>query len=197
MAIEILAASKGLAAKEIYSMVDTHMTDSTEHNKQIAPILAELYDLEKPAGQIFCNTHTTLGFSSAMNKVMRNIDSGMHLEEVVQSFMVDLDYDSKNSSVAGQALDMMLRIVAPEYSHKPWNRHGQFMVYMKERQLDGHLFCYKDARFGCLSKAAAIALYNFENISMFLEDFPDITNRLACLVIRGLYYSQTLYFNRL
>ena len=96
--------------------------------------------------------------------------------------MVDLDYDTKNSSVAGQALDMMLRLVAPEYAHKPWNRNKQYRQYLQERDLDGHLFAYKDARFGCLSKAAAVALYNFDNIQNFLEDFPDINNRLACLV---------------
>ena len=38
----------------------------------------------------------------------------MEAEEVVKTFMVDLDYDTKNYSVAGQALDMMLRLVAPE-----------------------------------------------------------------------------------
>ena len=182
MGMEVLAASKGMSAREVYQMVDVHMTDSVEHNKGISPLLAELYDLDTQAGQIFCNTHTTLGFSSGMNKVMRNVESGMKMEEVVKSFMVDLDYDTKNSSIAGQALDMMLRLVAPEYSHKPWNRYSQFMVYLKERGLDGHLFAYKDARFGLLSRAAGIALYNYDNISSFLDDFPDINNRLACLV---------------
>ena len=182
MGLEVLAASKGMSAREVYQMVDVHMTDSVEHNKGISPLLAELYDLDTQAGQIFCNTHTTLGFSSGMNKVMRNVESGMKMEEVVKSFMVDLDYDTKNSSIAGQALDMMLRLVAPEYSHKPWNRYSQFMVYLKERGLDGHLFAYKDARFGLLSRAAGIALYNYDNISSFLDDFPDINNRLACLV---------------
>ena len=162
MGMEVLAASKGLTAREVYQMVDVHMTDSTEHNKGISPLLAELYDLDTQAGQIFCNTHTTLGFSSAMNKVMRTIESDMHLEEVVKGFMVNLDYDTKNSSVAGQSLDMMLRLVAPEYSHKPWSRHRQFMVYLKERGLDGHLFCYKDARFGCLSKAAAVNCHHMD-----------------------------------
>ena len=114
--------------------------------------------------------------------MLRLVEAGMHLEEVVKTFMVDLDFDTKNSSVAGQALDMILRLVAPEYSHKPWNRNKQYKVYLQERDLDGHLFAYKDARFGCLSKAAAVALYNFDNISNFLEDFPDINNRLACLV---------------
>ena len=91
MGMEILAACKGTTAKEIYRQVDVHMSDSTQHNKGIAPILAELYDLEKEAGQIFCNTHTTLGFSAAMNKVMRMLEAGMKLEEVVQSFMVNLE----------------------------------------------------------------------------------------------------------
>ena len=186
MGMEVLAASKGMSAREVYQMVDVHMTDSVEHNKGISPLLAELYDLDTQAGQIFCNTHTTLGFSSGMNKVMRNVESGMKMEEVVKSFMVDLDYDTKNSSIAGQALDMMLRLVAPEYSHKPWNRYSQFMVYLKERGLDGHLFAYKDARFGLLSRAAGIALYNYYNISSFLDDFPDINNRLACLVREGM-----------
>ena len=57
-----------------------------------------------------------------------------------------------------------------------------FKASLRERNCDGHLFSYKEARFGCLSKAAAVALYNFDNISSFLEEFPDINNRLACLV---------------
>ena len=141
MALEILAASKKLEAKDIYSQVDAHMTDSTEHNKGIAPILAELYDLEKPAGQLFCTTHTTLGFSSAMNKVLRLIESGMQLDEVVQTFMVDLDYDTKKSSIAGQSLDMVLRLVAPEFAHKPWNRNAQFLVYLKEKDCEAWAKC--------------------------------------------------------
>ena len=50
MGLEILAASKGLKSKDIYSMVDSHMTDSTEHNKGISNCLAKFYDLDKPEG---------------------------------------------------------------------------------------------------------------------------------------------------
>ena len=76
MGMEILAASKSMSSKEIYSLVDVHMANSTAHNKEIASCLAELYDLDTPAGQIFCNTHTTLGFASGMNKVLRLVESG-------------------------------------------------------------------------------------------------------------------------
>ena len=57
MGMEILAASKGMSSKEIYSLVDVHMADSTAHNKEIASCLADLCDLDTQAGQIFCNTH--------------------------------------------------------------------------------------------------------------------------------------------
>ena len=51
-------------------------------------MLAELYGIDKQARQIFCNTHTTLGFSCGMNKVMRNMEWGMKMEEVVKYFRV-------------------------------------------------------------------------------------------------------------
>ena len=80
-----------------------------------------MYDLEKPAGQIFCGSHTTLGFSSVMNKVMRQVEAEMKMEQVLKGFMVDMECHSKNPSVAGQALDMCLKLVGPEYAHKHWN----------------------------------------------------------------------------
>ena len=40
-----MAASKGMSAREVYQMVNVHMKDSTEHNKGIFPLLAEVYDL--------------------------------------------------------------------------------------------------------------------------------------------------------
>ncbi|QQP53027.1 Hypothetical protein FKW44_005350 [Caligus rogercresseyi] len=141
-----------------------------------------MYNLETPAGQIFCGTHTTLGFSSAMNKVMRLVEADMKMEQVLQSFMVDLDVDSKNASVAGQALDMCLKLVAPEYSHKPWNRYREFLLFLEQRQVSSVLFSYKDSRFGCLSRAAAVLIYHFNHLTEFLSQNPHINNRLACLV---------------
>ena len=88
MAMEILAAIRGVEAKEIYKLLDTNMTDSTEHKKGFAAFLAEIYDLEKPAGQLYCGTHTTLGFAAAMNKVMRHLEAKMRMENMTQSFML-------------------------------------------------------------------------------------------------------------
>ena len=94
-----------------------------------------MYDLETPAGQIFCGTHTTLGFSSAMNRVMRLVESEMKLETLVKSFMVDLDVDTKNSSVAGQAVDMCQKLVTPELSHKLRNKNREFLQFLETKNV--------------------------------------------------------------
>ena len=57
MGFEILASVIGVKAEEVYKLVDTHMTDSTAHNKGLANLQAEMYNLETPAGQLFWDTH--------------------------------------------------------------------------------------------------------------------------------------------
>ena len=96
--------------------------------------------------------------------------------------MVGLELDSKHGSMAGQSLDMMLRLVAPEYKHKSWNYYGTYIHYLQERGLDITLFSYKDHRFGCLSRASAVLLMNYDHIEGFLSTNPQISNKLACLI---------------
>ena len=77
---------------------------------------------------------------------------------------------------------MCLKMVAPEYSHKPWNRHKEFIYFLEQRNVSSVLFAYKDNWFGCLSRAAAVLVYNFDHLVEFLNQNPHINNRLACLV---------------
>ena len=182
MGMEILSAVSRQPVKELLSLVDTLLTDSVEHNKGVNQILAEMYNLEKPVGQIFCGTHTVLGFSNTMNKLVMEIELNMKLETILSGFMVSIELDSKNGSLAGQALDMMLKLVAPEYKQKSWNYFGLYTNYLEQRELDLTLYSYKDHRFGCLSRAAAVLLNNFEHLAGFLSDNPHISNKLACLV---------------
>ena len=96
--------------------------------------------------------------------------------------MIDLDFDSKHCSVRGQACDVSLRLVAPEFLHKPWNYHESFLKYLRDRSAELVLFDYKDQRFGCLSRACAVIVYIKTYLVDWLDENPDITNRLACLV---------------
>ena len=86
MAFSMLAAVRGVETAEIYKLIDLHMTDGTEHNKGFALILAEMYSLDKPAGQLFCSSHTTLGMAQALNKVMRYLEADMELEKLVDIY---------------------------------------------------------------------------------------------------------------
>ena len=90
LGFEILAAVKKEPVEDIYRLVDTHMTDSTSYNKGFADILADLHNLAEPAGQLFCGSHTTLGFSSAMNKVVKMLETDMKVETILSKFMVGI-----------------------------------------------------------------------------------------------------------
>lgn len=179
--MQMMAAARGCKAEEVYKQLDTHMGDSVEHNKGFAVILQELYNLESPAGQLFCGTHTTLGFAAGMNKCLRQLESEMKTEQVLKGFMVDLEIDSKNSSLAGQALDICLKLVAAEYAHKPWNRYKEFLLFLQQKGISSPLFAYKDSRFGCLSRAAAVLLHIYPYLLEYLDQNPGVNNRLACL----------------
>ena len=146
MGLEILAAVSGKEVKELAAQIDTLLTDSVDHNKNVNIILQDLYDLEKAAGQLFCGVHTVLGFSNGMNKVVIEVELKMKLENLLSKFMCAMELDSKNGSLAGQALDMMLKLFAPEYKHKSWNYFGLFNHYLEQRDVPLTLFSYKDHR---------------------------------------------------
>ena len=180
MGLEILAVCSRELLESLASKLDTLMTDSVKHNKSVNSILASLYSLDTIPGQIFCGSHTVLGFSDKMDKIVSKIEENMKLELIVTKFMVAIDLDSKHHSLASQALDMCLKLVAPEYVQKPWNYYKQYKCYLVGRGIEVSLFSYKDHRFGCLSRAAAVLLHNFDHLSSFLEDNPNISNKLAC-----------------
>ena len=47
MGMEMVAAVRGMKVEEIYKVVDTHITDSTEHKiKDLLSFWAEMYNLE-------------------------------------------------------------------------------------------------------------------------------------------------------
>ena len=110
MGLEILSAVSGVAVAELAGQVDTLLTDSTEHNKGVNVIVQELYELDKPAGQIFCGTHTTLGFSNAMNSMVLRVELKMGLDKVLSNFMCSMELDT-------------------EFKHNSWNYFGQFTLF--------------------------------------------------------------------
>ena len=116
-----------------------------------------------------------------MDQKVTVIENDMKVHEEIKKFMVDIDLVSKNGSVAGQGLDIMLWLVAPEYAHKPWNYYQLFISFLNQREVEITLFAYIDHRFGYLSRAAAVLIQNMP-LNEFLNNNPNINNKLACLV---------------
>ena len=54
-----------------------------------------------------------------------------------------MDLDSQNGSLAGQACDMMLKLFAPEYQHKPWNYYGSVVNYLEEGRGKENSLCVR------------------------------------------------------
>ena len=76
----------------------------------------------------------------------------------------------------------MLHPIAPEFSNKQCNYYRQLKKHLENDDLPVVMFAYKEQWFGCLSHAAAVLVFLLPHLRLFLEDNPNITNRLACIV---------------
>ena len=166
----------------LYSKVDLHMTDSVSHNKFLYEDVPKLFDLDHTVGQIFCATHTGLGLCRSLNKNIHIIEQSVGISNVLDGFVVQIEFESKNGSIVGQFVDCITRLVGIELKHKPWNRGEEFKRFCTEQDVCYEMFLYKDERFGCYPKACAVCIYSKEVLQNFLMTNTNIDNRLACLV---------------
>ena len=77
-----------MSAEEIYSKIDVHMTESRSHNKGIAKNLGETFHRKEIAGQIFCDSHTTLGFDKGIAKTIHTIENKMGMQNIFSGFLL-------------------------------------------------------------------------------------------------------------
>ena len=180
--LEILAAAGGTSASEVYKSIDCHMTDSVSHNKHIAADLAEMFDRDQPAGQVFCNIHTSLGISRAINSGLSEIEAEMGVENIFKSVLVEVTYEKKHGSVVAQAVYAVLALIDAEHSAKTWNKHAEFLSWLKQHDIEPHFFQYRDDRFDGLAHGCALVLYLWDHVFAWLSERTDINNRLACYV---------------
>ena len=76
------------------------MTDSTAHNKGMAAALATKLDRDDIAGQIFCNSHTTLQFVCGMSQIITGIEDKTGTNNPFNGFLLDLDIDSLDQTTS-------------------------------------------------------------------------------------------------
>ena len=179
---QMLEAASQHKSADLYETVDLHMTDSTAHNKGVAAATAQLMGRKDPAGQLFCNPHTALGFDSGFQSVINKIEVDMGMENIFNGFLLDVSIDQNSEAVSVTFVSWILSLFGPDLIQKPWNYHEDFEIFMKRQGQKTHLFHMKDGRFGLLSQCSAIICYHWEDFTDFLDQHDYTTNKLACLV---------------
>ena len=180
--IEILAIASEESPEVLYEAVDVHMTDSVSHNRKISTNLQEKYKREKPAGQVFCNAHTSLGMIHAINERISEIEQQMGVNNIMKSVLVEVVYEKKHGSVLAQSVYSTLALVDKEHSAMSWNYHTDFLDFLKRHGIKSHLFPYKDSRFDGLPRACGVLLFHWTHIQEWLKERGDITNKLSCFI---------------
>ena len=87
---------------------------------------------------------------------------------MLDGFVVQIEFESKNGSIVGQFVDCITRLVGMELKHKPWNRSEEFKRFCIQQGVSYEMFLYKDERFGCFPKACAVCIFSKEILKDFL-----------------------------
>ena len=133
------------------------MTDSTAHNKGIAETTAQLMGRENPAGQLFCNPHTTLGFDRAFQSVINKIEVDRGMQNIFKGFLLDVSIDQKSEVVSVTFVSWVVSLFGPDLIRKPWNYNEDFEILMKRKgRKKPYLFHMKHGGFGLLSQCSAV-----------------------------------------
>ena len=136
MGFQLLALASGKEPRDLYKAMDLHLSDSVSHNKFLSEEVPKLFDLDHRTGQIFCTTHTNLGFARSMNTSIAIIEAQIGVNNILGGFMVQIEHNSKNGSLTGQFVDCITRLVRMELRHKPWNRGEDFMKFCLENDVE-------------------------------------------------------------
>ena len=102
-----------------------------------------------------------------MNSSISVIETQLGVNNILGGFMVQIEHNSKNGSLAGQFVDCITRLVGMELKRKPWNRGEDFKKFCQQNEIQYEMFLYNDDRFGCLPKACVVVLYR-EAVNDFL-----------------------------
>ena len=189
---KILEAASDHSAEDLYACVDLHMTDATAHNKGIAIEVADLLGREEPAGKLFCNPHTALGFDRTMMKCIMEVEQRMDMTALAKCFVLDININQQSNIVSLSVINWILNLFGPDLIQKPWNYYSDFKTTLKKMGKAMHLFHMKDARFGLLSLSCAISIFHWADFEKFLDAHDYITNKLACLVRDGMQHEYVM-----
>ena len=110
---KILAATSDYTEEGIYSCVNLHMTDDTAHNNGVSTEAANHLSREEPAGQLFCNPKTALGYYRCTKKIINNGEQKMGMDNLINCFVLDININQQTYTVPLSFINWMLNLFRP------------------------------------------------------------------------------------
>ena len=97
-----------------------------EWDKKVGPVALQI-DIGMQLLAI-CSGTTPEEVYAKLNRHMT--DSVGNIKGIAEELQALYELDSKHGSLGEQALDMCLKLVTPEYSHKSWNYYSVFINFL-------------------------------------------------------------------
>ena len=173
-----MAVLTGHEAKDVYQSTHAFMTDSASEMGTFQPLLQEkLLSDHQPFG-LKCVQHTVTGYTETMLKAISGLEQEIGPEKL---------YGTANchdkSNVTKETIVAVCKLISPQYQNKPYSMRPEFEVMLSE---NGGLkkndsFSFRNHRFGCLSKAAAMILYHLDDV-VHLCDHVESRNDLIIFI---------------
>ena len=113
-----------------------------------------------------------------MTELFTNLDTTIGPDKVFAGFQVSMA--EIHSSVLENWLEVTLRLVSPDFDHKPWNYSGAFTLFIEpQKNLAKRV---QKERFNAFPFSCGLTLHLDSNVLTFLSKYSNITNTLACTV---------------
>ena len=117
-------------------------------------------------------------FSRTMTDLFTTLDTTLGPEKVFAGFQVSMA--EIHSLVLENWLEVSLRLVSPDFDHKPWNYSGAFSLFIAPQKNLGKRL--QKVRYNAFPFSCGLALHLDSPICAFLAKYSNITNTLACIV---------------
>ena len=176
--LSLLSVCSDVPREQIWEKVSFTMTDSTLHNFHVEELVSEALQTDHKTDHLLYQTHPSLMFSRTMTDLFTTLDTTLGPEKVFAGFQVSMA--EIHSLVLENWLEVSLRLVSPDFDHKPWNYSGAFSLFIApQKNLAKRL---QKERFNAFPFSCGLALHLDSPICAFLAKYSNITNTLACIV---------------
>lgn len=175
-----LATASNTDKLDLWRKITALMGDLASENKGLSEEVAKFFQTDHVPGSLSCTVHSALGFDAGMKKILHSLEMNIGTHKMFANIhYLESENDSKVAS--NLAVDAILRLVSPDFSHKTWCKYFKFTEFLDTKHIKNECFALKDRRFGKLSACSAVTIRHWNDIKEFLQE-SDSRNQLECCV---------------